>query len=310
MKLPTSGIYTLIIINHCLKFEFLKFKNSMTFISFLLAVIAFFTFTALLKSMRIVNQYEKGLVVRLGKYSSTVNSGVVFLTPFIDSLIKVDMREQVMNVMPQQVITKDNVGVTVDAVIYYKVVDPVKSQFEIENFNYAATTLAQTNLRNLIGDKQLDETLTARDSINASLRTVLDEATNSWGVKITKVELQKIDPPENITDAMSKQMKAEREKRATILEAQGVKEAEILKAEGDAQAKLLRADAEAKSVEMVAKAAERSFTQKAYELKKLEVAQSVLSGDNTKFVLPMSGDIVNVLNLDGSANQVIPMRKG
>lgn len=261
---------------------------------------------AFLRSVRIVKQYEKGLVIRLGKYSSTADSGVVFLIPFLDSLILVDMREQVISVEPQQVITKDNVSVIVDAVIYYKVIDPVKAEFEISDFNFAATTLAQTNLRNLIGDKQLDETLTARDHINGNLRTVLDEATNSWGVKVTKVELQKIDPPEDITLAMSQQMKAEREKRARILEAQGIKEAEITKAQGDAQSKLLRAEAEAKSVEMVAKAAEKNFTQRAEKLKRLEVAQNVLGGDSTKFVLPTSGELVSVLNLDG--NSVVPIK--
>jgi len=214
-----------------------------------------------------------------------------------------------MNVMPQQVITQDNVVVTVDAVIYYKVVDPVKAEFEIQNFSYTVTTLAQTNLRNLIGDKTLDESLTARDSINTSLRQVLDEATNPWGVKITKVELQKIDPPANITEAMSKQMKAEREKRATVLEAQGQKEAEILKAQGDAQARMLRADAEAKSVEMVALAAEKNFTPRAAQLKKLDVAREVLGGSNTKFVLPTNGELVSVLNLDGKGGDIIPMPK-
>lgn len=262
---------------------------------------------AFLRSVRIVKQYEKGLVIRLGKYSSTADSGVVFLIPFLDSLILVDMREQVISVEPQQVITKDNVSVIVDAVIYYKVIDPVKAEFEISDFNYAATTLAQTNLRNLIGDKQLDETLTARDHINGNLRTVLDEATNSWGVKVTKVELQKIDPPEDITLAMSQQMKAEREKRARILEAQGIKEAEITKAQGDAQSKLLRAEAEAKSVEMVAKAAEKNFTQRAQKLRQFEVSERVLGGASTKFVLPTRGELVSVLNLDGDS-KIVPLK--
>ena len=202
------------------------------FESVTLTIIFLIALFALARSIRIVRQFEKGLVIRLGKYHSTVSSGINFLVPFIDALILVDMREQVINVAPQQVITKDNVVVTVDAVIYYKVVDPVKAEFEIADFGYATTTLAQTNLRNLIGDKQLDETLTARDSINENLRQVLDEATNAWGVKISKVELQKIDPPVDITNAMSQQMKAERERRARILEAQGFREAEILKAEG------------------------------------------------------------------------------
>jgi regulator of protease activity HflC (stomatin/prohibitin superfamily) len=274
-----------------------------------LALIFVIAVAALAFSVRVIKQYEKGLVIRLGRYDHTVDAGLVFLIPFIDSLIRVDMREQLINVLPQSVITADNVVVTVDAVIYYKVVDPVKAEFEISNFNFAATTLAQTNLRNLIGDKQLDETLTARDIINTSLREVLDEATNPWGVKVTKVELQKIDPPQDITNAMSKQMKAEREKRAVILEAQGVREAAILKAEGDAQAALLRADAEAKSISMVAEAAERTFTDRARELKKLDVAQVVLGGNNTKFIIPAGADIINVLGLDGVGGpQVLPVR--
>ena len=280
------------------------------FVAVVLMLIFIIAIAALAFSVRVIKQFEKGLVIRLGRYSHTADAGLVFLLPFIDSLIRVDMRETLINVLPQQVITADNVVVTVDAVIYYKVVDPVKAEFEIQNFNFAATTLAQTNLRNLIGDKQLDETLTARDLINASLREVLDEATNPWGVKVTKVELQKIDPPADITTAMSKQMKAEREKRAVILEAQGVREAAILKAEGDAQATLLRADAEAKSISMVAEAAERTFTDRARELKKLDVAQIVLGGHNTKFIIPAGADIINVLGLDGEhAPQVLPVRQ-
>ncbi len=210
------------------------------FVFLSLGLILLIAVAALAFSVRIVKQYEKGLVIRL-RVAIRIRPMpvVVFLVPFIDSLTRVDMREAVINVLPQSVITADNVVVTVDAVIYYKIVDPVKAEFEIENFTLAATTLAQTNLRNLIGDKQLDETLTARDVINTSLREVLDEATNPWGVKVTKVELQKIDPPADITNAMSKQMKAEREKRANILEAQGFREAAILKAEGEAQAVLL-----------------------------------------------------------------------
>ena len=170
-----------------------------------------------------ISQFEKGLVLRLGRYRATVGPGLTFLMPVIEDILKVDMRERVINVEPQKVITKDNVSVTVDAVIYYRIIDPVKATFEVQNFGYAATTLAQTNLRNLIGDKSLDETLTARDTINANLRNVLDEATNTWGVKVTRVEVQKIDPPADITEAMSRQMKAERDKRANILEAEGVK---------------------------------------------------------------------------------------
>jgi len=263
---------------------------------------------ALASSLKIVKQYEKGLIIRLGKYHSTADAGLVFLMPFVDQLIRVDMREQVINVAPQKVITQDNVGVTVDAVIYYKVVDPVKAEFEIMDFDYAATTLAQTNLRNLIGDKQLDETLTARDVINATLRQNLDEATNPWGVKVTKVELQKIEPPADITDAMSQQMKAEREKRARILEAQGIRESEILQAQGEAQATMLRADAQAKAVEMVALAAEKNFTERAQKLRQLEVTEKVMGGQTTKYVIPTNSDVVSVLNLDGQS-PIIPIKQ-
>src|SRR3989338_11406562 len=282
----------------------------------LVAVIAIF---ALLSSVRIVNQYEKGVILRLGKYRCTVDSGLVFVFPFIESMIKVDMREKVINVDPQKVITKDNVSVTVDAVIYYKIVDPVKAEFEVEDFGNAATTLAQTNVRNIVGDKTLDETLTARDHINTNLRLVLDEATNGWGVKVTRVEVQKIDPPPEITDAMSLQMKAEREKRAHILQAEGIrqsditqadgkKNSEILKVEGDAQAKILRADAEAGAIQRVAESANKYFDQKAQAWERLRVSEAVLK-NNTKYILPTSSEIVNVLNLEGNGKAFTPIKK-
>ena len=286
-------------------------------LTILLSVLAFIALVALMRAARVVLPYEKGLVLRLGKYRATVGSGLTFLVPVIEDMIKVDMRERVINVEPQKVITKDNVSVTVDAVIYYRIIDPVKSTFEVQHFSYAATTLAQTNLRNLIGDKSLDETLTARDTINSNLRSVLDEATNTWGVKVTRVEVQKIDPPADITEAMSRQMKAERDKRANVLEAEGVKQAqilqaegvrqsEILRAEGDAQAKVLRATADAKAIEVVSTAAEQFFRERAEISKKLDVLNNVLS-DQTKFIVPAGSDLVNVLGLDDK--NVVPVRK-
>jgi regulator of protease activity HflC (stomatin/prohibitin superfamily) len=287
------------------------------FFSFLAIVVLFIALVALARSARIVAQYEKGIILRLGKYRALADSGLTFLVPAIEDMLKVDMRERVINVEPQRVITKDNVGVTVDAVIYYRIVDPVKSTFEVQNFAYAATTLAQTNLRNLIGDKQLDETLTARDVINNSLRSVLDEATNPWGVKITRVEVQKIDPPADITEAMSRQMKAEREKRANILESEGIKQsaileaegarqAEILKAEGDAQARILRADAEARAIEAISNAAEKFFQERAEVSKRLDVLRDVLA-QQTKFIVPSGSDLVNVLGLDDK--NIVPLKK-
>jgi len=288
-----------------------------TFGMLLLVVLLLITLVSLARSARVVAQYEKGLVLRLGKYRTTVDSGLTFLVPVIEDMMKVDMRERVINVEPQKVITKDNVSVVVDAVIYYRISDPVKATFEVQNFGYAATTLAQTNLRNLIGDKSLDETLTARDTINTNLRNVLDEATNTWGVKVTRVEVQKIDPPADITEAMSRQMKAERDKRANILEAEGVKQAailqsegikqsEILKAEGDAQARITRATAEAKAIEMVSTAAEQFFKERAEVSKKLDVLNTVLAGQ-TKFIVPAGSDLVNVLGLDDKS--VVPLKR-
>src|SRR3989338_2891368 len=152
----------------------------MEFVTVVLIIIFFLSLTALVRSVRIVNQYEKGLVIRFGKYQKTIGSGINILVPFVESILTVDMRERVLNVDTQNVITKDNVAVVVDAVVYYKVVDPVKAEFEIQNFAYAATTLAQTNMRNIVGELALDETLISRDVINNNLRTVLDEATNPW----------------------------------------------------------------------------------------------------------------------------------
>jgi len=283
----------------------------------LLFIVLFIALISLARSARIVSQYEKGLIMRLGRYRASADSGLTFLVPMIEDMIKVDMRERVINVEPQKVITKDNVSVTVDAVIYYRISDPVKATFEVQNFGYAATTLAQTNLRNLIGDKSLDETLTARDTINANLRAVLDEATNTWGVKVTRVEVQKIDPPADITEAMSRQMKAERDKRANILEAEGVKQAqilqaegvrqsEILRAEGDAQARITRATAEAKAIEMVSNAAESFFKERAEMSKRLDVLNNVLA-NQTKFIVPAGSDLVNVLGLDDRT--VVPIKK-
>lgn len=284
----------------------------------LLIIIAVFALITLISAVKIINQGEKGIVLRLGKFRSVLDPGLNLVIPFIETLIGVDVRERVINVDPQKVITKDNVTVTVDAVIYYKVVDPVKAEFEVEDFDTAATTLAQTNLRNVVGDKTLDETLTARDIINTSLRNVLDEATHGWGVKVTRVEVQKIDPPVEITEAMSLQMKAEREKRAEILRAEGVKQSkileaegqrnsEILRAEGNAKAVLLKAEAEAKAIQQVSESANKYFDKKAEMWRKLEVSNEVLS-KNTKFVVPTSADLVNILNLEGESN-IVPVKK-
>lgn len=220
---------------------------------FLLAA-AIFAFIIVAMSIRIIRPFERGLVERLGKYQRILDPGLNMIMPFFDVVIKVDMREVVLDVPPQLVITKDNVGVEVDAIIYAQVTDPVRSRYEIANYIMAATKLAQTNLRNVIGELDLDACLTSRDQINGQLRDVLDTATDKWGVKVNRVELQRIDPPHDITEAMSRQMKAEREKRATILEAEAVRQADITKAEGFKRAKILEAEGAAEAVKKTADA--------------------------------------------------------
>ncbi len=211
--------------------------------AFVLFVLAVFVLILAARALRIIRPFEKGVVETLGKYSAPPREpGLAFVMPFFQTLLKVDTREQVIDVPPQEVITKDNAAVTVDAVIYFRVTDPVRVIYNIANFQYAAVKLAQTNLRNIVGEMELDQTLTSREKINSQLRQVLDEATDEWGVKVVRVEIQKIEPPADITNAMSKQMKAEREKRAAILESEGFKQSAILKAEGERESQILRAE--------------------------------------------------------------------
>jgi len=205
-------------------------------------------------AIKIIRPYEKGLVERLGRYQRTLDSGLNLILPFFDTIQKVDMREIVLDVPPQLVITKDNVGVEVDCIIYCQVTDPVRSRYEISNYILASTKLAQTNLRNVIGEMELDQSLSSRDVINSQLRDVLDSATDKWGVKVNRVEIQRIDPPVDITEAMSRQMKAERFKRANILEAEGDKQAAITRAEGSKQSAILEAEGQAEAVKKKADA--------------------------------------------------------
>ena len=220
----------------------------------LLAIIVFGLFVVAATGLKIVRPYEKGLVERLGRYRETLDPGLRWIIPFVERLIKVDMREQVVDVPPQEVITKDNVVVTVDAVVYYQATDPVKLKYNINNFIQAATKLAQTNLRNLVGDLQLDEALTSRDMINTALREILDDATDMWGTKVIRVEIQRIEPPPDVTDAMHRQMKAERDRRALVTEAEGDKRSRILQAEGVRESAILEAEGRAEAIKKVADA--------------------------------------------------------
>ncbi len=207
-----------------------------------LLVIAFVVFVLAAAGIKIVRPYQQGIVEQLGKYKLTTGPGLKLIVPIMQSMTKVDMREQVVDVPPQEVITKDNVTVTVDAVIYYEPTDAQRLVYNVANFILAVTKLAQTNLRNVIGDMTLDNALTSRDNVNTSLRQVLDDATDKWGVRVVRVEIQRIDPPGDVMDAMHEQMKAERTRRAVVLEADGAREAAIAIAEGEKQSAILSAE--------------------------------------------------------------------
>lgn len=249
-------------------------------------------------SIRIVAPYEKGVVERLGRYLRTAQPGLNFIIPFIDVMRKVDMREQVVDVQPQEVITKDNVVVTVDAIVYYEATDPVKLTYNVADFYNAATKLAQTNLRNVIGETELDEALTSREIINAKLRSVLDDATDKWGVRVVRVEIKRIDPPADVTAAMHRQMKAERDKRAQILEAEGTRAARILQAEGEAEAIRRVADAERYKLEVEAAGQANAITtvfnairnanadERVIAIQYLEALKVVANGQASKLFIP------------------------
>src|SRR5919112_6639989 len=201
-------------------------------LAILLGIIALILFVFVAQGVKIVRPYERGLIERLGKYRATVDPGLRTLIPFVDHIRRVDMREQVVDVPPQEVITSDNVVVSVDAVVYYEATDPQRLVYNVADFFTAITKLAQTNLRNLIGDLELDKALTSRDTINTQLREVLDEATDKWGVKVVRVEIQRIDPPPEVVSAMHAQMRAERDRRATVTEARGFQEGGIARGGG------------------------------------------------------------------------------
>ena len=296
-------------------------------------VIIIIVFILAFKAVKIMRPYEKGVVERFGKYQRTVESGLVFIIPFIETIRKVDLREQVVDVPPQEVITKDNTVVVVDCVIFYEVTDPFNAVYNVVNFYQAITKLAQTNLRNIVGDLELDQTLTSREMINTHLREVLDEATDKWGTRVVRVEIQRIEPPKDIVDAMSKQMKAERMKRAAILEAEGYKQSEIKRAEGDKQAAILEAEGQAEAIRQVADAQkyeeiaiaegqakatvdvytaihEGDPTNDLIAIKYLEALEKVANGNSTKIFLPTEvsgilgsvGGIAELFNDDGELN--------
>jgi len=209
-----------------------------------LVVLAIGLFFYAASAVKIVRPFQRGLVERLGRYHATVDPGLRVIVPIVDRLVRVDMRESVVEVPPQEVITSDNVVVAVYAVVYYEATDPRRLVYNVANFMMAVTKLAQTNLRNVIGDMQLDEALTASAMVNARLRDILDDATDKWGTRVVRVEIQRIDPPPDVVTAMHNQMRAERTRRALVTEALGDREAAITRAEGAKQAAILEAEGE------------------------------------------------------------------
>ncbi|MCB0764290.1 MAG: SPFH domain-containing protein [Flavobacteriales bacterium] len=298
----------------------------------ILILLALFVVFIIAKGVRVVQQSEAMVVERLGRYQKTLTAGFNIIIPIFEKpreityrfsrdmpdgnkyvqLIKkerIDLRETVYDFAKQNVITKDNVGTEINALLYFQITDPVKAMYEIENLPLAIEKLTQTTLRNVIGELDLDETLTSRDTINAKLRNILDEASNKWGVKVNRVELQDINPPRDIREAMEKQMRAERDKRAQIIdaegtkraiilqaeavqqkqinEAEGQKQAQVLEAEGDAQARIRRAQGEAEAIRLVTEAIQGTKADPANYLiamRYLETLGEMTSGQNNKVV--------------------------
>ncbi len=230
-----------------------------------LAVLVFLLFLVLLtivRSVRIVPQATAVIIERLGRYARTLDAGLNFLVPFVDRpRAVVDLREQVVSFPPQPVITSDNLVVSIDTVIYFQPTDPKAAVYEIANYIQGIEQLTVTTLRNVIGSLDLEQTLTSRDQINGQLRGVLDEATGRWGIRVNRVELKAIDPPASVQDSMEKQMRAERDRRAAILNAEGVKQSQILTAEGDKQSAILRAEGQAQAAVLKAQGEARAIHQ-------------------------------------------------
>jgi regulator of protease activity HflC (stomatin/prohibitin superfamily) len=213
-----------------------------------LLAFALLAFIVLARSIRIVPQARAGVVERLGRYQRTLNPGLALLVPFVDRVRPlIDLREQVVSFPPQPVITEDNLVLGIDTVVYFQVNDPKAASYEIANYIQAIEQLVVTTLRNVCGGMTLEDTLTSRDKINAELRVVLDEATGKWGIRVNRVEIKSVDPPGSIQEAMEKQMRAERDKRAAILQAEGYKQSQILTAEGEKQSAILRAEGQRES---------------------------------------------------------------
>src|SRR5438874_663784 len=254
-----------------------------------IVVVVVFALIVAARTIRVIPQARAGVVERLGRYSRTLEPGLTIITPFIDRVKPlVDLREQVVNFAPQSVITEDNVVVGIETVLYFTITDPRSATYEIASPLQAIEQLTVTTLRNVIGGLTLEDTLTSRENVNTELRTVLDEATGKWGIRINRVEIKSVDPPPDIKTAMEKQMRAERDRRAAILTAEGAKQAAVLTAEGERQAAILRAEGEAKAIDTVFTAIHEGKPDRellSYEY--LQMLPQLAEGDANKvFVVP------------------------
>jgi regulator of protease activity HflC (stomatin/prohibitin superfamily) len=277
-----------------------------------LIVVAVVVLITLAQGIRIVPQARAGIVERLGRYNRTLDAGLALIVPYIDRVKPlIDLREQVVSFPPQPVITEDNLTVSIDSVIYFQVTDPKSAMYEIADYIVAIEQLTVTTLRNVAGGMTLEDTLTSRDNINAELRHVLDEATGKWGIRVNRVELKAIDPPGTIQEAMEKQMRAERDRRAAILTAEGVKQSQVLTAEGEKQSNILRAEGrrqaqileaegQSKAIETVFDAIHRGDADpKLLAYQYLQVLPQIAQGDANKvWIIP--SEVTQALSQLGS----------
>ncbi len=245
---------------------------------------------------RIIREYQRIVLFRLGRVVGTRGPGIVFLIPIVDRPTIVDLRELYLEIPSQTAITKDNAGISIDFIIFYRVIEAVDSVIKVQNFAGAAQNVAATTLRSVVGDMTLDDVLSKRDAMNATLQTKLDETTERWGVKVTNVEVREINPPANVLDAMTRQMSAERTRRAVVTEAEGTKQAAItvaegdkqaaiLSAEGQRQAAILRAEGFALALDTIFKVA-KGVDEKTMRLQYLDALKTIGSSESTKFVVP------------------------